>query len=74
LDATLATLGTMDRRKERAAQIFVVRVSAHEPHLPDARWSATVVDVASGERRTIAAYEDLCSFIEERRRGLPALD
>jgi hypothetical protein len=58
----------MDIRRDRAAQVFVVRVTAHEPHLADQRWSATIVHVASGERRAIATYDDLCGFIEQRRR------
>jgi hypothetical protein len=58
----------MESRKERSAQTFVVRINHQEPYLPDVRWSATVIHVASGDRRTVASYEELCGFIEERRR------
>jgi hypothetical protein len=57
----------MDSRREPAAQIFVVRVAHNEPYLPDDHWSATIVHVASGARRTIVSYDDLRGFIEERR-------
>lgn len=47
---------------------FVIRVSdARRSMAPDA-WRATVVHVASGERRYVTGYADLCAFIEDVRR------
>lgn len=48
---------------------FVVRISAAGPHDVPARWRATVVHVASGERRYVSSYDELCGFIESRRRA-----
>jgi hypothetical protein len=50
---------------------FVIRISVEDPRTSPDRWRATVVHVASGERRYFSSYGDLCSFIDARRRRPP---
>jgi len=47
---------------------FVIRISPETNGARAERWRATVVHVASGERRYVNSYGDLCDFIEDRRR------
>lgn len=47
---------------------FVIRIQSDEPRSSPERWRATVVHVATGERRYVNNYDDLCEFIESRRR------
>ena len=47
---------------------FVVRISVENARDPTGRWRATIVHVSSGERRYVNSYDELCGFIEARRR------
>jgi hypothetical protein len=46
---------------------FIVRIRSVDAEAVNAPWLATVVHVASGERRHVTNYGDLCGFIEARR-------
>jgi hypothetical protein len=47
---------------------FVVRVTDVKHTLSPDSWRATIVHVATGERRYVTGYPDLCAFIESVRR------
>jgi hypothetical protein len=47
---------------------FVIRIQCDDPRASPGHWRATIVHVSSGERRYVNNYEDLCAFIEARRR------
>lgn len=56
----------MNRVHAPPEESYVVRISGVDPHDPE-RWRATVVHVATGERRYVTTYGDLCGFIESHR-------
>jgi hypothetical protein len=61
----------MRKSRPAGAQTFVVRVvNGDEAHRPNT-WHATVVEVATGERRTVTSYAALAAFIEECRLREP---
>jgi hypothetical protein len=47
---------------------FVIRIGTDEPRPAPHRWLATIVHVATGERRYVRSYDELWAFIESRRR------
>jgi len=58
----------MEQHARRPPQeSFVIRIDT-KAHDPQERWRATVVHVASGERRYVTSYGEVCGFIEEFRR------
>jgi hypothetical protein len=63
----------MRKSRSPGAQTFVVRIVNGDERHRLKKWHATVVEVATGERRTIASYADLATFIEEcrLREGAP---
>jgi hypothetical protein len=58
----------MAKLRLAGSQTFVVRIVSDDGRHGSEHWRATVVDVGTGERRTIGSYADLEAFIEERRR------
>jgi hypothetical protein len=56
------------RTLRSAEDSFVIRIQSDDPRASPEHWRATVVHVASGERRYVNNYADLCAFIEARRR------
>lgn len=62
----------MEQQARRQPQeSFVIRIDAKALD-PQERWRATVVHVASGERRYVGSYGEVCGFIEEFRRASQA--
>ena len=53
-------------------QSFVVRIDAGTGSDSPDKLRGTVVHVATGERRYVTSYGDLCSFIDARRAPPPA--
>lgn len=55
----------MEQHARRPPQeSFVIRIDTKAQD-PQERWRATVVHVASGERRYVTSYGEVCGFIEE---------
>ncbi len=52
-------------------ETFVVRIAGDDPQAVPGRWRATVVHVATGERRYVAGLAELAAFIESRRARTP---
>jgi hypothetical protein len=62
----------MDKPQPRMReQTFVVRVTAAETAASRDGWRATIVHVASGDRRYVATFDELCTFIENHRTRNP---
>ena len=53
-------------------QSFVIRINTTPGSAAPDALRGTVVHVATGERRYITSYGDLCSFIDARRAPPPA--
>jgi hypothetical protein len=62
------TMMQKTRTLRSAEDSFVIRIQRADPGASREHWRATVVHVASGERRYVTTYADLCAFIEARRR------
>jgi len=63
-----------DVEKRAHDDAFIVRISDAQSRIAADAWRATVVHVATGERRYVSGYAQLCSFIESVRRRRPLPD
>jgi len=61
-----------DVEKATHDEAFIVRISDAGRGITSDAWRATVVHVATGERRYVSGYAELCSYIESVRRRRPA--
>jgi hypothetical protein len=62
----------MEKRRLVKTQTFVVRIVDGGDHPGPGTWRASIVEIASGDRTTIATYAELAAFIEEHRRRAAA--
>jgi hypothetical protein len=64
----------MAQQRRSRDESFIVRIRSVDAKAGNAPWLATVVHVASGERRHVTNYGDLSGFIETRRDRSPRCD
>jgi hypothetical protein len=68
VDAVPDTMRSMDKPVPGPPEeSFVIRISAEDARVSPGGWRATVIHVASRERRYVNSYGELCAFIDARR-------
>lgn len=60
----------MNRDSERDERSYIVRTWRERDALGALRWRGRIDDLASGERRYVTNFGDLCEFLAVAREGL----